>query len=154
MIQLRLARMADLQALYELDQVCFRSGIAYSSEELAALLGHRTCFTVIAEESGGVLAGFAIGQYPDRVGHRPASIVSIDVADAFRRRGVGRELMQAVEARLRERGSPSIHLEVAVDNLPAIAFYQAQGYRKLRRIRDYYMGSLDVWSMEKKLENT
>lgn len=141
----------DLDSVYELDQVCFRSGIAYSREELAALVVHQSCVSVVAEDENEILAGFAIGQYGDRQTYRHASIVSIDVSPHYRRRGLGRQLMEWIESRLCERGAQSVRLEVAVDDPEAIEFYRHLGYRATRRIQNYYMNSLDAFVMEKNL---
>jgi ribosomal protein S18 acetylase RimI-like enzyme len=141
----------DLDALHELDQICFRLGIAYSKEELTAMVAHQSCVSVMAEDENKILAGFAIGQYGDRQTYRHASIVSIDVSPDYRRRGLGRQLMQWMEGRLRERGAQSVRLEVAVDDPEAIGFYRHLGYRATRRIQNYYMNSLDAFVMEKYL---
>ena len=42
--------------------------------------------------------------------------------------GIGRQLMQAAEDWLRQRGCPKIQLMVRSDNQPARGFYQAIGY--------------------------
>ncbi len=43
-------------------------------------------------------------------------------------RGLGRELMEAVEQRLLELGCPKVNLQVRDGNDPARAFYEAIGY--------------------------
>jgi ribosomal-protein-alanine N-acetyltransferase len=100
MITLREAGKADLDCFYQLDQVCFPAGIAYSLREFRSLLHSSRTFSVVAEEAG-VLAGFAIAQSVRACGMRGGQIVTIDVAPAFRRRGIGRLLMEQLEVRLR-----------------------------------------------------
>ncbi len=68
---------------------------------------------------GGVMVGYD--------GHRGwVNYLAVDV-DA-RQRGLGRQLMGAVEAHLRTLGCPKINLQIRDDNLAAVAFYEALGY--------------------------
>lgn len=46
--------------------------------------------------------------------------------------GIGRELVQACEARLRDAGVTSVSLGVFPQNVRAIAFYKRLGYAKVR----------------------
>jgi ribosomal protein S18 acetylase RimI-like enzyme len=57
---------------------------------------------------------------------------SLNVGAAFRRKGVGTALMEAVEQRARERGHQTVNLEVAVGNVDAVRLYKRRGYRCLR----------------------
>src|SRR6202162_900199 len=60
---------ADLEALHELDAVCFGPGIAYSRGELRRFLGLAAAEGLIAEEDE-TIAGFAIGYLSGRrMGH-------------------------------------------------------------------------------------
>lgn len=146
-LNLRQFRPADLQTLYEIDQACFPPGISYSKEELAAFIDSRESKTWIAVEDD-TIAGFLIGKRePDRVGH----IVTVDVLEPWRRRGVGRALMQAVEAWARDSDLGLIYLETAQDNLVAQRFYQVLGYEKVDEIEDYYREGVAAWVMAKRL---
>jgi ribosomal protein S18 acetylase RimI-like enzyme len=49
------------------------------------------------------------------------------VDPAQRRKGLGKRMMDAAEAWLRERGAPKIQLMVRGDNADVIAFYEALG---------------------------
>ena len=146
-MRLRPFRPDDLATLYEIDQACFVPGVSYSKEELAAFIGRRHAETWVAEEAGEV-TGFLIAQRePRRVLH----IVTIDVVKAWRRRGVGSELMEAAEQWARDRGLRLIGLETAHDNLAAQSFYQARGYRKVDEIPQYYADGSSAWVMVKEL---
>ena len=145
---LRPFRASDLETLWAIDQACFPPGISYSQAELAGFIAHRGSRTWVAEE-GSAIVGFLIAdRQPRKVGH----IVTIDVVEATRRRGVGSKLMDAVEQWGREQGLRLIYLETAEDNLAARRFYEARGYRRLRRIEDYYRNGLAAWVMVKELE--
>ena len=59
-------------------------------------------------------------------GHR-GWVYYLAVHPGQRRRGLGREMMEAAEAWLRERAAPKIQLMVRSDNAEVIAFYEAFG---------------------------
>lgn len=145
-IRIRPAVREDLDALFALDQVCFRPGIAYSKTELRYFLFHIRSLSVVAESERGI-AGFAIVEFVLEKGQRIGHIVTIDVAPAERRRGVGRVLMEALLGYCREAEASGLRLEVAVDNAAAIAFYTLLGFAETGRIRGYYMGKLDALVM-------
>jgi ribosomal-protein-alanine N-acetyltransferase len=137
----------DFEALWQLDQICFTRGIAYSKAELAHYIKQPRAFTVVAERSGA-LAGFIV---VEREIKGKARIITIDVHPEQRRAGLGSILMDAAETRLAQAKAKSIILEVAVDNHPAIAFYKKRGYSIVGTIPRYYLGSLDAFRMEKEL---
>ena len=146
-MMLRAYRPSDLETLWAIDQACFPRDISYSRDEIASFIAYPGSRTWVAEE-GGAIVGFLIaGRHSRGVGH----IVTIDVVEPSRRRGVGSKLMEAAEQWAREQGMAFIHLETAVDNLPAQRFYAARGYRKVDRIEHYYADGTDAWGMVKDL---
>lgn len=60
-------------------------------------------------------------------GHR-GWVYYLAVSPDHRRGGVGRELMAACEAWLRERGAPKVQLMVRQSNAAAVGFYAELGY--------------------------
>lgn len=150
--KLRAFRVSDLDALYQLDQICFEPGVAYSQAELARYIRRPDAKAWVAESSAGAqaeIAGFLIASC-DRRGH--GHIITLDVAPAARRRAVGTMLMEAAENWMRRQGGTAVFLETAEDNLPAQAFYLRRGYSKLRRIEDYYGKGTAAWLMAKALD--
>jgi len=65
-------------------------------------------------------------------------IHNIAVSQDYRRRGIGRELLEFAEAAARRRGADCAILEVRIDNEPALAMYTRLGYRRIGRRRRYY----------------
>jgi ribosomal protein S18 acetylase RimI-like enzyme len=62
-------------------------------------------------------------------GHR-GWVYYLAVAPERRRAGLGRVMMDAAEAWLRERGAPKIQLMVRADNEAALRFYEALGLER------------------------
>src|SRR5262245_18502251 len=135
----------DLESAWELDQRCFEPGIAYSRAEIRSFLA-RPAAIALAAESGGRLVGYAIA---DRRGHG-GHIVTIDIAESARRRGLGRRLFAELFARLGDEGAREIRLDVDVRNAGVIRFYERLGFEKARVLRGYYGRGLDGYEMVRK----
>jgi len=146
-MRLRPFRPDDLPTLCEIDQACFVPGITYTREELRAFIGHRHAQTWLAEEDGEI-AGFLIAERePRKILH----IITIDVLQAWCRRGVGSLLMDAAEQWAGDHGLRMIGLETAEDNLAAQKFYAQRGYLKVDEIEKYYADGTTAWVMVKEL---
>jgi ribosomal-protein-alanine N-acetyltransferase len=138
---------ADFEILWRMDQECFPAGIAYSKDELKSYVHHRGAFTLVASDSAeGKPAGFIV-VHAGPAGH----VITIDVLPAAQRSGVGSQLLQAAEDRLRAGGSRAVGLETAVDNLVALSFYKRHGYSVIRTWPRYYPNGVDALVMKKEL---
>jgi ribosomal protein S18 acetylase RimI-like enzyme len=83
--------------------------------------------TLLAEVDG-VLAAFSYyGPPGDPVFGDLGELKKLYVAETFARRGLGRLLLLASAKRLRDQGYPGVGVGVLAENLPARAFYEAQG---------------------------
>jgi [ribosomal protein S18]-alanine N-acetyltransferase len=141
--RLRDFRMADFETLYRLDQACFEPGIAYSRGQLREFLALSTARTVVAERQGKIV-GFATGYVSIRgLGH----VVTLDVAQEHRRGGIGGALLKELLRRFAAALVQETRLEVDGGNDVAISFYERFGFRKLRRLADYYGPDRPAWEM-------
>ena len=145
-IRLREYRPEDFEALYAIDQACYKPAIAYSRRELRNYLRFPGADCIVAEAAGQP-AGFILTARQDRWGY----IVTIDVLKAYRRHGLGTLLLQEAERKLASAGVNEISLETAINNASAIAFWKKHGYRTRGTIRGYYPGGVDAFSMVKKI---
>jgi [ribosomal protein S18]-alanine N-acetyltransferase len=151
-------RREDFATLYQIDQVCFPQGIAYTRFELAFYMRRREAFTLVATAEQrkassksrppvAEVAGFIVAESTKKVGH----IITIDVLPKFRRHGLGSLLLNAAEKRLRESGSQEVKLETAADNASAQAFYQHHGYVQINELPGYYANGVDALVLKKNL---
>src|SRR6266478_1022657 len=85
----------DFSALYRLDQSCFPAGISYSKTTLRYFLSLRTADCVVAMEDTHI-AGFILTEENPPLAH----VITLDVAENFRRRGIGSALLAESEANL------------------------------------------------------
>jgi [ribosomal protein S18]-alanine N-acetyltransferase len=149
-VQVRLYQPQDFAALHTLDQQCFPRGIAYAEEELRQFLSARDAIVRVADRDGEIL-GFIIAQiYRGRPTFQ-GRIITIDVAPAHRKSGVGGLLMDACEEEMRRRAVARVRLEVAASNISAQSFYRKYMYEAIGRIAEYYATGEDALVMQKKL---
>jgi [ribosomal protein S18]-alanine N-acetyltransferase len=134
----------DFTAVQRLDQACFPSGIAYSKTMLRYFLKLPSADGVVAEETGKIV-GFILTEENPPLAH----IITLDVAEAQRRQGVGSALLAESERNLAARGVRTILLETATDNEAAVAFWQRHGYRTEATLKRYYLGRIDAFEMRK-----
>ena len=65
-------------------------------------------------------------------------MMNLAVREEYRRQGLGRQLVEALVARLTQQGSHILLLEVRVSNAPAIALYEQMGFCQVGRRPNYY----------------
>lgn len=137
----------DFETLWRIDQECFPPGIAYSRQELKLYMRRRGSYTLVASgQPDGTIAGFIVS-HGGLTGH----IITIDVTSRARRCGVGSQLLNAAEDRLRGKGSRAVSLETAVDNAAALAFYKGHGYSVVNTWPRYYSNGVDALVLKKLL---
>lgn len=144
-MRLRIYKPSDLKTLHAIDAVCFPPGISYTLEELQLFITYRMAKTWVAEESGKV-AGFLVAHKTARSG---VHVVTLDVIETARRRGVGGALMDAAEDWAHAHGCRYVSLETAEDNHVAQAFYAKHGYKKMEKLQNYYPNGASAWVMTK-----
>jgi len=134
----------DFSALFRLDQSCFPAGISYSKTSLRYFLSLRSADCLVAMEDAHI-AGFILTEENPPLAH----VITLDVAEKFRRRGIGSALLAESERNLALRGVRTILLETATDNDAGVAFWQRHGYRIEATLKRYYLGRLDAYEMRK-----
>jgi ribosomal protein S18 acetylase RimI-like enzyme len=74
----------------------------------------------------GKLVATAMGGYE---GHR-GWVYYLGVDPSHRKKGLGRQMMAAIEEKLVAKGCPKINLQVLADNTEAMEFYENIGYKR------------------------
>lgn len=114
--------------LAEIYAAAFAGSRSWTASEFAGLLDSPHCF-VVTEETG-----FALG----RVIADEAELLAIATLPQDQKLGVGRRCLKAFQIEVAKRGAASAFLEVAEDNIPAIALYESAGWSHSGRRRNYY----------------
>jgi [ribosomal protein S18]-alanine N-acetyltransferase len=158
-------RAADFDRLWQIDQLCFPEGIAYTQMDLTGFVMRRNAITLVAEEDAGSseeftkqadapaspasIVGFVVA-HPGR--GRVGRVLTLDIVPEARRYGLASRLMQECEQRLRASGCTLVSLETAVNNDAALRLYHKLGYEIVRTLPKYYSSqSLDAYLMAKRL---
>lgn len=104
-------------------------------QEMLAL--ERRGRTILLAEANGQLAGFGVAGPPSHeVFLNRAEVKFLYVDAAFKRMGIGRNLLIQLARHKMEFGYGGIALGVVVGNDPAIAFYEALGGQRAGRYTD------------------
>ncbi len=136
------ASLAHAEALAAIHAACFPPGARWDAAAFAAQLSLPGTFAEIAPEGGMSLLRAVAGE---------AEILTLAVAPPFRRRGLGRALLDAAISAAARHGARVLFLEVAADNVAARALYAAAGFRPLGRRRHYYPDGGDALTMARDL---
>jgi len=136
----------DFPALFKLDQKCFPPGIAYSKTMLKHFMAQPGAECLVAM-NGNEIVAFLLTEENPPLGH----VMTLDVAEEHRRKGIGSFLLRESESNLRFRGVRTMLLETATTNEAGVAFWQRHGYRIEAVLKNYYPGHLDAYEMRKRL---
>jgi len=137
----------DLQKVYEIELESFEEPYPYSLLKAYYYLA-KELFMVARD--GNEILGYALGivQYGYR-GH----VVSIAVKKDYREKGIGSMLLQNLENRFKALNCTHSYLEVNYKNIPAIKFYNKQGYVVVKFQKNYYGRGKHAFIMAKSFLN-
>lgn len=121
----------DLPAMLLMENACFTC--PWTEGMLRSELESPRCL-YFGAFSDGVPAGYAGFQYVMDEGY----VNNVATGPDFRRQGVGRLLLERLEAEAMALGLSFLTLEVRESNLPALALYGSRGYVRVGRRPDYY----------------
>jgi ribosomal-protein-alanine N-acetyltransferase len=125
----------DLERLAEIQATCFLE--PWGARSLAKTLSLPGAFALLLRDTtpaGRISVGFAVAQ----IAADQADLLSFGVIPGQRRRGLGRRLLDGTLERAAKGGARSMFLEVAEDNIAAIALYCGNGFDIIGRRDGYY----------------
>ncbi|MFU2508737.1 GNAT family N-acetyltransferase/peptidase C39 family protein [Pseudoalteromonas sp. ASV78] len=149
-VAVRAATEADLKALLAIEQQSF-SQDRLSARSLKRWIAAKHGILLVGE-SNNQLLGY--GLVWCHKGTRLARLYSLAVTPQAQGKGLAQQLLKALERATAERGRVFMRLEVAVNNLAAIALYKKLGYRVFGQYSDYYHDHSDALRMQKNIRNT
>lgn len=136
-LTLRLAGEDDARVIATLSRELIESGLGWSwtpSRVLRAIRDPDTLTLVACD--GPLIIGFAIMQFATDRAH----LSLLAVRKLQQRRGVGRRMVEWLEASARIAGIARVHLELRVNNHAARAFYADIGFAETAQVPGYYRG--------------
>ena len=134
----------DLGAMAALDAVCFAEAFRFSRSVLRRFAEARRALVQLAvapaeAATDEVLAGFCI-VHVERSGHGDlfGYVVTLDIAENFRGRGLGSFLLQSMQLAAHRAGAQAMELHVSVENYAAVRLYERLGYQVTGRVAGFY----------------
>lgn len=129
-MRIEIMRPTHVAAVAELEKICFSE--PWSENALGLLLSQNAVGVVCVVEGvvaayGGMLWAVDEGQ-----------ITNIAVLPAFRRRGCGKAVLQALMQLAKEKNCTSVSLEVRASNAAAIALYEQADFFVAGRRKHFY----------------
>jgi ribosomal protein S18 acetylase RimI-like enzyme len=139
---IRSAREEDLPALVELLALLFAIEADFRADEarqrrgLTTLLADPERRAVLVAEANGAVVGMVTGQLVVSTAEGAPScwVEDLVVEEAWRGRGLGRALLEAIEVWARRLGATRLQLVADRDNAPALACYRRLGWRLTRLV--------------------
>ncbi|MEZ4387361.1 MAG: ribosomal protein S18-alanine N-acetyltransferase [Candidatus Krumholzibacteriia bacterium] len=131
-VRLRHASLDDLPAVDRIERASF--GDPWSLDALAQELVPSPLRTPLVAVLHGAVVGYLMAWRTLDQLH----ILNVAVDPAWRRRGIGAQLLRAAMAEARAGGMREVTLEVRRGNRNAIAMYRAHGFAETGVRRGYY----------------
>ena len=124
----------DMPEVLQIERESFE--FSWTEEDFLRCLRQRNCIGMVAEQ-GEKVVGFMIYVLHKAKLH----ILNFAVSPAYRRTGIGAQMVAMLISKLSSHRRTRITLEVRETNLPAQLFFRAQGFKAMRVLRTYYEDS-------------
>lgn len=121
----------DMPEVLQTEQESFE--FSWTEEDFLRCLRQRNCIGMVAEQ-GEKVVGFMIYELHKSKLH----ILNFAVSPAYRRGGIGGQMVSKLISKLSSQRRTRITLEVRETNLTAQLFFRSQDFRATRVLRAYY----------------
>ena len=135
MLQIRTATLTHAHDMASIHAAAFPHPETWNENVLRLQLDLPGAFGLINANNGFLLA---------RLAGDEAEILTLAVAPAARRRGIGTALLAAAQARAAVEGAAAMFLEVSTRNHAAIGLYHSLGFQEVGRRPAYYTSGEDA----------
>ena len=115
----------------QLEKQCFSD--PWSEKSIASELENPLSLWLVALQGDSV-----VGYVGSQSVLGEADMMNIAVDQAYRRQGIGKNLVLQLVEKLKEQGVHSLSLEVRQSNAPAISLYEEMGFQQVGLRPNYY----------------
>lgn len=122
-------------------------GWRWRAGAIARMMARPDTEVAVVRGPGDVMAGFGIME----LGPEDAELILFATDPRFRRRGLGRLLLDFLEDEARDAGLESVWLHVRAENRAAVTFYEMKGYRIREHLSGHYGNREDAFRMQHRL---
>jgi ribosomal-protein-alanine N-acetyltransferase len=137
---------SNLNGILEIEKNAFEKKEVFPKEYLLELSKKWPEGFLVAKLDREVV-GYAIGEKNKDSG----LIISVAVKKEWRKRGIGRRLVEKLLENFKKEGMKIVFLHVREENKEAINFYQALGFKIIELVENYYSNGENAYLMEKSL---
>ena len=143
-----LARLDDAREIAEMSRDLVEPGLtwAWTPARIRHFISTRDT-SVIVMRRGIRIAAFALMNFGEETAH----LTLLAVRPAYRRQGLGRQLVDWLEQSAMTAGIFRINLELRAGNAGALAFYDRLGFEQLGVEPGYYQGKEAALRMSRNL---
>jgi ribosomal-protein-alanine N-acetyltransferase len=131
--QITIQRMTsdDLEEIAQLEKLCFSD--PWNKKSFEEELVHQFTIPLVVKVNQRVVGYTCLWQVDEQM-----EIANFAVSPEFRRKGIGRMLMERVLFEAREKGCTSVILSVRESNVVAINLYTEFGFEVVGKRKRYY----------------
>ncbi|RQW77098.1 MAG: N-acetyltransferase [Methanothrix sp.] len=129
---IRRAEPKDLAQIVLIEGLCFPEDTAFPAGMFSYLI--RYSIALVACEPSAKVLGFIIGYASGNAG----AVYTLDVHPLYRRLGIAKALIAALEKELKAEGAKAVRLEAALEKPETMELYRKAGYRERELVRNYY----------------
>ena len=130
------AKIDQLERLSEIEDKCFGKE-AYGEQHLSYLFDSPDTLTLVASVNQEP-AGFIVARVDVSRNIQFGHVITLDVLESWRRKGIASALLHRVEEQFEARGLKEVRLEVREDNTAAISLYIRNDYKIIGKLEHYY----------------
>lgn len=139
-VNFRPAGEADFNIILNLDEESFNTYDRLDRETLVELFTEfREGFSVIMVD--GTVAGYTVFLVERGAGY----IESIAITGRYRQRGLGRLAVRYMIERIKSLNLSEVNLHVRMNNIPAIALYEKEGFTLKEKVPGFYKDGDDAY---------
>lgn len=123
----------DMQDIHRIENALFCDQ-AWTEEDFVRCLRQRNCIGMTAENYEGDIVGYMIYEL-----HRTRlHLLNFAVDPGYHRKGIGRQMIGKLVAKLSHQRRTKIVTEVRESNLSALYFFKSMGFLAVGLLKDYY----------------
>jgi ribosomal-protein-alanine N-acetyltransferase len=148
----RLYKPDDFDALYAIEEECFQPPLRFGRRYMHWLVNAQNSAAWIAEGPSG-MAGFGVVEWTPSIHGLSAYIQTIEVLAAYRRHGIGRELLSRIEGSACAAGAATLWLHVDATNATAIHLYESNEFVEVGQEKNYYASGRDALIYRKNVQD-
>lgn len=131
MVNIRTMTLDDIEQVYSIEESIF--SIPWSKTSFENSINSKGTLFIVAEKENEIIGYLGIYFFSE-----DADISNVAVKKEYRKKHIGRALLEYVLVEAKIRGVKNVTLEVRETNVPAIRLYESMGFHEAGIRKNYY----------------